>query len=194
MQLNVSGHDTSMSAYSRRPVTDRLLTVAALPLAEFAGVRAGGAVLIRGMFSGVSPLLAPRLKRLSSQHGLAPADSSWLRCPGTAISYPAIHASEGMENRNIIRQRCCSLPPVFSAALLGFAHGANVVATRSDQLAAIVHASEIWRARPGPLPRCGLMVTGACESLWSLFSLVRSAMDIPALVGPDHQANRECDA
>lgn len=48
--------------------------------------------------------------------------------------------SEGLENRNKSLKTLFSIPLVFSAALLSFAHGANDVANAVGPLAAIVHA------------------------------------------------------
>ena len=50
--------------------------------------------------------------------------------------------SEGMENRNRSLKSLFSVPLVFSAALLSFAHGANDVANAVGPLAAIVHADQ----------------------------------------------------
>ena len=60
-----------------------------------------------------------------------------------AISAPMIRRqSEGMENRNRSLKTLFSVPLVFSAALLSFAHGANDVANAVGPLAAIVHADQ----------------------------------------------------
>ncbi len=60
-----------------------------------------------------------------------------------AISYPLIRRqSERMENRNQSLRRLFTVPLIFSAALLSFAHGANDVANAVGPLAAIVHAVE----------------------------------------------------
>lgn len=50
--------------------------------------------------------------------------------------------SEGMENRNQSLRKLFSIPLIFSAALLSFAHGANDVANAVGPLAAIVHIAE----------------------------------------------------
>ncbi len=50
--------------------------------------------------------------------------------------------SVGMENRNRGLKKLFSVPLVFAAALLSFAHGANDVANAVGPLAAIVHAVE----------------------------------------------------
>ena len=50
--------------------------------------------------------------------------------------------SLGMENRNRGLKKLFSIPLVFAAALLSFAHGANDVANAVGPLAAIVHAVE----------------------------------------------------
>ncbi len=61
-----------------------------------------------------------------------------------AVTRPMIHRqSEGLENRNKSLKVLFSLPLVFSAALLSFAHGANDVANAVGPLAAIVHATEV---------------------------------------------------
>lgn len=60
-----------------------------------------------------------------------------------AATVPMIRRqSEGLENRNKSLKALFSLPLVFSAALLSFAHGANDVANAVGPLAAIVHATE----------------------------------------------------
>lgn len=60
-----------------------------------------------------------------------------------AATIPMIRRqSEGLENRNKSLKVLFSLPLVFSAALLSFAHGANDVANAVGPLAAIVHATE----------------------------------------------------
>ena len=57
-----------------------------------------------------------------------------------AVTKPLIRRqSEGMENRNQSLRKLFSLPLIFSAALLSFAHGANDVANAVGPLAAIVH-------------------------------------------------------
>ena len=59
------------------------------------------------------------------------------------ITKPMIYRqSEGLENRNKSLKVLFSIPLVFSAALLSFAHGANDVANAVGPLAAIVHATE----------------------------------------------------
>ena len=47
-----------------------------------------------------------------------------------------------MENRNQSLRKLFSIPLIFSAALLSFAHGANDVANAVGPLAAIVHTVE----------------------------------------------------
>ena len=60
-----------------------------------------------------------------------------------AITKPLIRKqSEGMENRNQSLRKLFSIPLIFSAALLSFAHGANDVANAVGPLAAIVHTVE----------------------------------------------------
>ena len=60
-----------------------------------------------------------------------------------AITRPLIRRqSEGMENRNQSLRKLFSIPLIFSAALLSFAHGANDVANAVGPLAAIVHTVE----------------------------------------------------
>lgn len=69
--------------------------------------------------------------------GVASALASWL------VFRPLIrHQSEGLENRNQSLRRLFTIPLVFSAALLSFAHGANDVANAVGPLAAIVAAVE----------------------------------------------------
>jgi PiT family inorganic phosphate transporter len=51
--------------------------------------------------------------------------------------------SRGLENRNQSLRKLFSLPLIFSAALLSFAHGANDVANAVGPLAAIVHTVEL---------------------------------------------------
>lgn len=59
-----------------------------------------------------------------------------------AIVHPIIRRqSEGLENRNQSLRILFSIPLVFSAALLSFAHGANDVANAVGPLAAIVHTA-----------------------------------------------------
>ncbi|WP_083812168.1 inorganic phosphate transporter [Polymorphum gilvum] len=54
-----------------------------------------------------------------------------------------LRQSDGLENRNQSLRKLFSLPLVFSAALLSFAHGANDVANAVGPLAAIVHTAEL---------------------------------------------------
>ncbi|PQO23021.1 anion permease [Rhodobacteraceae bacterium WD3A24] len=59
----------------------------------------------------------------------------------TLVMRPVIRRqSEGMENRKRSLKALFSIPLVFAAALLSFAHGANDVANAVGPLAAIVHA------------------------------------------------------
>ena len=61
-----------------------------------------------------------------------------------AITRPLIRRqSEGMENRNQSLRRLFSIPLIFSAALLSFAHGANDVANAVGPLAAVVHTVQV---------------------------------------------------
>ena len=65
--------------------------------------------------------------------GLAVGLAAWLVCR------PMIRRqSEGLENRNQSLRKLFTIPLVFSAALLSFAHGANDVANAVGPLAAIV--------------------------------------------------------
>lgn len=60
-----------------------------------------------------------------------------------AISKPFIHRQAiGLENRNQSLRKLFTIPLIFSAALLSFAHGANDVANAIGPLAAIVHTVE----------------------------------------------------
>jgi PiT family inorganic phosphate transporter len=60
-----------------------------------------------------------------------------------AITKPLIaRQSRGLENRNRSLKVLFSIPLVFSAALLSFAHGANDVANAVGPLAAIVHTAQ----------------------------------------------------
>ena len=60
-----------------------------------------------------------------------------------AITRPMIaRQAVGMENRNQSLRKLFTIPLIFSAALLSFAHGANDVANAIGPLAAIVHTVE----------------------------------------------------
>lgn len=60
-----------------------------------------------------------------------------------AITRPLIaRQAVGMENRNQSLRKLFTIPLIFSAALLSFAHGANDVANAIGPLAAIVHTVE----------------------------------------------------
>ncbi len=70
--------------------------------------------------------------------GLIAGVLSWV------ISRPLIkRQARGLENRNQSLRKLFSIPLVFSAALLSFAHGANDVANAVGPLAAIVHTAEL---------------------------------------------------
>ena len=69
--------------------------------------------------------------------GLAVGLAAWLVCR------PLIRRqSEGLENRNQSLRKLFTIPLVFSAALLSFAHGANDVANAVGPLAAIVGVAD----------------------------------------------------
>ncbi len=88
--------------------------------------------------------------------GLGFGLSAWLVCR------PLIRRqSEGMENRNQSLRKLFTVPLVFSAALLSFAHGANDVANAVGPLAAIVGVAgsgTVGETVPIPL---WVMVVGA---------------------------------
>ena len=96
--------------------------------------------------------------------GLAVAVAAW------AITKPLIRRqSEGMENRNKSLKKLFTIPLVFSAALLSFAHGANDVANAVGPLAAIVHAVEFGdTAAKVSIPHW-VMVIGAFGISFGLF-------------------------
>ncbi len=74
--------------------------------------------------------------------------------------------AEGLENRNQSLRTLFTLPLIFSAALLSFAHGANDVANAVGPLAAIVHAAaEGEIAAKVELPLWVMMIGAAGISL-----------------------------
>ena len=86
------------------------------------------------------------------------------------ITRPLIRRqSEGMENRNKSLKTLFSLPLVFSAALLSFAHGANDVANAVGPLAAIVHATEYGDFADKVAIPTWVMVIGAFGISFGLF-------------------------
>ncbi len=87
-----------------------------------------------------------------------------------AVSKPRIRRqSEGMENRNKSIKALFSLPLVFSAALLSFAHGANDVANAVGPVAAIVHATEFGVFAQKVTIPLWVMVIGALGISFGLF-------------------------
>ncbi|WP_114965455.1 inorganic phosphate transporter [Alkalilacustris brevis] len=97
------------------------------------GVMAGTFTVYMGI-KGITRIYKPGLG-LSMLAGIVAAVLIWW------IMRPVIrHQSEGLENRNKSLKTLFSIPLVFSAALLSFAHGANDVANAVGPLAAIVHA------------------------------------------------------
>ncbi|MGN6550819.1 MAG: inorganic phosphate transporter [Pararhizobium sp.] len=81
---------------------------------------------------------------------------TWLVCR------PLIrHQSKGLENRNQSLRKLFTIPLVFSAALLSFAHGANDVANAVGPLAAIVSATEAGRVGNSVSIPLWVMVVGA---------------------------------
>ena len=86
------------------------------------------------------------------------------------ITKPLIlRQSQGLENRNKSLKVLFSLPLVFSAALLSFAHGANDVANAVGPLAAIVHASEFGDFSSKVAIPMWVMVIGAFGISFGLF-------------------------
>ncbi|MCZ4353506.1 inorganic phosphate transporter [Roseovarius aestuarii] len=86
------------------------------------------------------------------------------------ITRPLIHRqSEGLENRNKSLKALFSMPLIFSAALLSFAHGANDVANAVGPLAAIVHASEAGDVAAKVAIPMWVMVIGAFGISFGLF-------------------------
>ncbi len=89
--------------------------------------------------------------------GLAVGVGSWL------ILVPVIRRqSHGLENRNKSLKVLFSIPPVVSAALLSFAHGANDVANAVGPLAAIVQTSQTGALNDGVVIPLWVMLIGAC--------------------------------
>lgn len=87
-----------------------------------------------------------------------------------ALSRPAIRKqSEGLENRNKSLKILFTIPLIFSAALLSFAHGANDVANAVAPLAAIVHAMEFGDAATKVAIPIWVMVIGAFGISFGLF-------------------------
>jgi len=80
-----------------------------------------------------------------------------------AVLKPLIaRQSEGMENRNRSLRKLFTIPLIFSAALLSFAHGANDVANAVGPLAAIVDAASTGTvAKKVELPLWILLVGAA---------------------------------
>ena len=78
------------------------------------------------------------------------------------VSRPLIkRQSEGLENRNKSLKVLFTMPLIFSAALLSFAHGANDVANAVGPLAAIVHAMEFGSSATKVSIPLWVMVIGA---------------------------------
>jgi PiT family inorganic phosphate transporter len=69
--------------------------------------------------------------------------------------------SKGLENRNKSLKVLFTIPLIFSAALLSFAHGANDVANAVGPLAAIVHAMEFGSSATKVSIPLWVMVIGA---------------------------------
>ncbi|HSG57206.1 MAG TPA: inorganic phosphate transporter [Paracoccaceae bacterium] len=86
------------------------------------------------------------------------------------LAKPMIHRqSQGLENRNKSLKVLFSVPLVFSAALLSFAHGANDVANAVGPLAAIVHAEQFGEfAGKVQIPHW-VMIIGAFGISFGLF-------------------------
>jgi PiT family inorganic phosphate transporter len=87
-----------------------------------------------------------------------------------ALSRPAIcKQSVGLENRNKSLKTLFTIPLIFSAALLSFAHGANDVANAVGPLAAIVHAMEFGDSATKVAIPIWVMVIGAFGISFGLF-------------------------
>jgi PiT family inorganic phosphate transporter len=119
--------------------------------------------LMAGVFAmylaakGLSRVWAPPVAVVLALGGLAFL-ATWL------LARPWVeHRSRGMENRRKHVERFFTLPLVFAAALLSFAHGANDVANAVGPLAAIVAAAQTGVADAGkvPLPFWVLAIGGA---------------------------------
>jgi PiT family inorganic phosphate transporter len=96
--------------------------------------------------------------------GLATGVIAWV------VTHPLIRAqSVGLENRNKSLKKLFTIPLVFSAALLSFAHGANDVANAVGPLAAIVHAVEVGGAAAKVTIPLWVMVIGAFGISFGLF-------------------------
>lgn len=88
--------------------------------------------------------------------GLVAAVLAW------AISHPLVaRQSRGLENRNQSLRKLFSLPLIFSAALLSFAHGANDVANAVGPLAAIVHTAQLGEVAASVAIPLWVMAVGA---------------------------------
>ena len=86
------------------------------------------------------------------------------------VSRPLIkRQSEGLENRNKSLKVLFTMPLIFSAALLSFAHGANDVANAVGPLAAIVHAMEFGSSATKVFIPLWVMVIGAFGISFGLF-------------------------
>jgi len=86
------------------------------------------------------------------------------------LSVPMIRRqSRGLENRNKSVKVLFSLPLVFSAAMLSFAHGANDVANAVGPLAAIVHAAEFGDIAAKVAIPLWVMIIGAFGISFGLF-------------------------
>lgn len=87
-----------------------------------------------------------------------------------ALFVPVIRMqSKGLENRNKSLKKLFTIPLVFSAALLSFAHGANDVANAVGPLAAIVHTVEFGDAAAKVVIPTWVMVIGALGISFGLF-------------------------
>jgi PiT family inorganic phosphate transporter len=75
----------------------------------------------------------------------------------------------GLENRNKSLKTLFTIPLIFSAALLSFAHGANDVANAVGPLAAIVHAMEFGDSATKVAIPIWVMVIGAFGISFGLF-------------------------
>ena len=96
--------------------------------------------------------------------GIVTGGAIWL------LTYPIIkRVSAGMENRNRSVKTLFSLPLVFSAALLSFAHGANDVANAVGPLAAIVSASQTADVSTSVSIPIWVMIIGAFGISFGLF-------------------------
>lgn len=107
------------------------------------------------MLKGVSHLM-PVTLGFACVVGLGFGIAAWL------VFRPLIRwQSEGLENRNQSLRKLFTVPLVFSAALLSFAHGANDVANAVGPLAAIVGAVESGRVGETVGIPLWVMVVGA---------------------------------